>query len=390
MDDVIIVGAGPAGALAATILARAGARVRVFDRARFPRPKLCGDTLNPGALAVLSRHLDIAPILQAGAPLAGMLLTGPGRVSVRGRYGRGLRGRSITRTLLDGFLLQQADAAGAAIEQGVTVVAPRFTADERVEGVLTRSQDGRTCVHAARIVIAADGRESRLARALGLSRNRSRPRRWALGGYFEAVDALTDLGEMHVRRGHYIGVASVPGGLANTCLVVPYGDRSRALRDPVNALTSAIARDPVLAARFTRARLVDRPTLLGPMAVDARTAGVPGLLLAGDAAGFIDPMTGDGLRLACEGAVLAARVAGCVLEGTLSRDMAARELTERRCAAFAAKWRFNRALRSLVASPSAVVAAAAAARLLPALFASLIRYAGDCSVGAGTTLIPDS
>jgi len=304
-------------------------------------------------------------------------------VSVRGRYGRDLRGRSITRTVLDRLLLQQADAAGAAIEQGVTVVAPRLVADARVEGVLTRSQDGRTCAHAARLVIAADGRESRLARALGLSRNGSRPRRWAVGGYFDAVDALTDLGEMHVRRGHYIGVAPVPGGLANACLVVPYGDRSRALRDPVSALTSAIARDPVLAARFTRARLVDRPTLLGPMAVDARTAGVPGLLLAGDAAGFIDPMTGDGLRLACEGAVLAARVAGRVLEGTLSCDMAAHELTERRHAAFAAKWRFNRALRSLVASPSAVVASAAAARLLPALFASVIRYAGDCDLGAG-------
>jgi flavin-dependent dehydrogenase len=53
--DVLIAGAGPAGAVAATVLARAGARVLVLDRAQFPRPKLCGDTLNPGALAVLRR-----------------------------------------------------------------------------------------------------------------------------------------------------------------------------------------------------------------------------------------------------------------------------------------------------------------------------------------------
>ena len=53
--DVLIAGAGPAGAVAATVLARAGARVLVLDRAQFPRPKLCGDTLNPGALAVLQR-----------------------------------------------------------------------------------------------------------------------------------------------------------------------------------------------------------------------------------------------------------------------------------------------------------------------------------------------
>ena len=55
MDDVLIVGAGPAGAVAATVLARAGARVRVIDRATFPRDKLCGDTLNPGCLALLRR-----------------------------------------------------------------------------------------------------------------------------------------------------------------------------------------------------------------------------------------------------------------------------------------------------------------------------------------------
>ena len=62
MDDVAIAGAGPAGALAAAILARAGLRVSVFDRARFPRHKLCGDTLNPGALAVIrpSRRRDVA------------------------------------------------------------------------------------------------------------------------------------------------------------------------------------------------------------------------------------------------------------------------------------------------------------------------------------------
>ena len=57
--DVLVVGAGPSGATAATVLARAGARVCLIDRAAFPRPKLCGDTLNPGALAIL-RRLDLA------------------------------------------------------------------------------------------------------------------------------------------------------------------------------------------------------------------------------------------------------------------------------------------------------------------------------------------
>ena len=61
-SDVIVVGAGPAGSIAALVLARAGVRVSLIDRARFPRDKLCGDTLNPGALAILDRHgMDFGP-----------------------------------------------------------------------------------------------------------------------------------------------------------------------------------------------------------------------------------------------------------------------------------------------------------------------------------------
>ncbi|MEO5738990.1 MAG: FAD-dependent monooxygenase, partial [Vicinamibacterales bacterium] len=100
MDDVAIAGAGPAGALAASILARAGLRVRVFDRARFPRHKLCGDTLNPGALAVLRRHEDVSALIAQSDPIDGMLLTGPGGVRVRGAYGEGIAGRSVTRKVL--------------------------------------------------------------------------------------------------------------------------------------------------------------------------------------------------------------------------------------------------------------------------------------------------
>jgi flavin-dependent dehydrogenase len=379
MDDVAVVGAGPAGALAATILARAGVRVRVFERATFPRHKLCGDTLNPGALATLAPHVPVAPLFARGLPLAGMLVTGPGGVSVEGRYADSLRGRSIPRADLDAYLAEQAAAAGAIIEERTTVVGPRFV-DETVAGVYTRGTSAAVTAHAARLVIAADGRASRLARALGLSELAALPRRWAVGAYFEGVGGLADLGEMHVRRGHYIGVAPMPGGLANACLVVPHGAASRGLRDPAAALTTALGGDDLLAPRFAGARMVGRPTVLGPMAIDSHRGGVPGLLLAGDAAGFIDPMTGDGLRLALRGAVLAAELTLEVLNGTRTMADAPAVLTARRRAAFDAKWRFNRVLRALVASPTGVVAATAAARVLPGMFHELIRYAGDCRV----------
>ena len=122
MLDVLIAGAGPAGAIAATVLARAGARVLVLERARFPRAKLCGDTLNPGALAVLER-LGLGSAIGPSIPLAGMIVTGNDGIRVEGRYA-GVTGRAIARRDLDWALLMAAAGAGARIEQGVLVQGP--------------------------------------------------------------------------------------------------------------------------------------------------------------------------------------------------------------------------------------------------------------------------
>jgi flavin-dependent dehydrogenase len=184
---------------------------------------------------------------------------------------------------------------------------------------------------------------------------------------------------MHVRRGHYIGVAPVPGGLTNACLVIPHASGDQPFGVPAEVLRRYLADDPQLAPRFAAARAVTAPTTLGPMAVEASAAGEPGLLLAGDAAGFIDPMTGDGLHFALRGAELAAAVALEVLTGRTPIDRAHLELARRRNAAFRWKWRFNRALRSLVSSPRGVSGAALAATVAPSLFEDIIRFAGDCN-----------
>jgi menaquinone-9 beta-reductase len=375
-DDVAIAGAGPAGALAAIILARAGLRVRLFERAAFPRHKLCGDTLNPGALAVLRRHADVTPLLAQSDPLDGMVVTGPGGAMIRATYGRGLNGRAITRAAFDHWLITQAIAAGAQLEENV-VVKSAVIGDGRVAGVMI-ARGERPVAHPSRLVIAADGRRSALAVSRRLSAQPRRPRRWAIGAYFSGVDGRTRLGEMHVRAGHYIGVAPLPHGLTNACLVVPHQQGDAPIGDPLELLRGYLDHDLNLRERFRGATPVAPPTMLGPMAVDARVAGEPGLLMAGDAAGFIDPMTGDGLRFALAGAELAAAVALDVIAGRTPIDRAHLELAAKRQTTFLNKWRFNRALRSLVASPRGVRAAAGLAAVAPGVFQGLIRYAGDC------------
>jgi flavin-dependent dehydrogenase len=376
MDDIIVAGAGPAGSLAAVILAHAGLRVRVFERARFPRHKLCGDTLNPGALSVLARHVDVAPLLARSDAIDGMMITGPGGVRVSARYGRGIAGRAITRAVFDAWLLQEAIAAGAQIDEGVTVKRATVSGG-RVSGVMVAGRDGDVA-HAARLVSGADGRRSALAFERGLASQPARPRRWAIGAYFTDVAGCGTVGEMHVRAGHYIGVAPVPGGLTNACVVVPHESGDKAFARPADLLNERLAADPELRQRFSGARAAGDAVMLGPMAVDAQTAGAPGLLLAGDAAGFIDPMTGDGLRFALAGAEIAAALALDVLAGRETVETAHLTLAARRRRAFASKWRFNRTLRSLVASPRGVSAAAVVAAVVPSLFEGVIRYAGDC------------
>jgi geranylgeranyl reductase family protein len=373
--DVIVCGAGPAGSVAATLLARGGARVLVVDRARFPRDKLCGDTINPGTIAAL-RRLGLTSRFESRAiEVHGMLVTGERGVQVMGDYGE-VRGLALPRRDLDHALLEEAAAAGARVEEGVLVRAPLLESEGqlKVRGIVIAGRDGRDVRIPSPLVIAADGRRSRLALTLKLTRHPPRPRRWAIGAYFEGITGLTAYGEMHVRHGRYLGVAPLGTGAANVCLVTA---NQRGLEDPRRALREAIAHDWQLADRVTSARMISPPTVLGPLAVDACAAGVPGLLLAGDAAGFIDPMTGDGLRFAVIGAELAANVALAALARRVRSPH--RTLGRLRRGHFAGKWRFNRVLRQVVGSAPALELAGFAASSAPGLLRRTIAFAGDVS-----------
>jgi flavin-dependent dehydrogenase len=305
-------------------------------------------------------------------------VTGVGGTRVVGEYGGGLRGAALSRRDLDLMLLEAATGAGAEFDAGVMVRGPLLSTDgSHLVGVRVAAQAEEHDLR-ARMVIAADGRHSRLAFNLGLATYAARPRRWAFGAYYTDVDGLTSFGEMHIRLDGYVGVAPLPGGITNVCAVRELGSPFRAQRADVDSqIESAIAADPVLRERFARARRVSDVTALGPLAIEARRVGIGGLLLAGDAAGFIDPMTGDGLRFAIRGGELAAEFA--------QRELATgrpsfRDLAAARSREFAGKWRLNRALRGVVASPAGVRLASVLASWWRMPVRSLITLAGDVAV----------
>src|SRR3954463_8051617 len=259
MDDVLVVGAGPAGAIAAIVLARAGARVRLIDRAAFPRDKLCGDTLNPGTLALL-RRLGLADVVDAeGLVVEGMRVTGERALSLMTRYPDGLYGRAISRRRFDQMLVEAAVAAGVRFEPGVAAHAA-IVDDQRPRRVVWSATRRRREVH-ARVTIAADGRHSTIAFGLGLARHPDRPRRWAIGAYFENPEPASRCGEMHIRAGRYVGVAPLPSGLVNICVVRPWTPGAGVLRDAEDVLRREIATDAHLRDRFADARLAAAPAV---------------------------------------------------------------------------------------------------------------------------------
>jgi flavin-dependent dehydrogenase len=301
-----------------------------------------------------------------------MAVSGEGGVHVVADYPDGVCGAAISRSELDQILVEAAVAAGAVFEDGARVLEP-VTSGARVSGVRLATSAG-PAVLPARVVVAADGRGSRLAAALRLSSFARRPRRWAFGTYFSDVAGMGPRGEMHIRKDGYIGVAPLPAGVANVCVVRDFTLRPSGRLDPEAIVRNAIGGDPALRVRFAVSRQRAPVVTLGPLAVQAVAAGVPGLLLAGDAAGFIDPMTGDGLRFAFRGGVLAAEAA---LAELASGVPAFDRLASARSREFSGKWRLNRTLRTLAGSPSGVTMASALSALWDYPVRRLVHLAAD-------------
>jgi flavin-dependent dehydrogenase len=307
MYDVVVVGGGPAGSATATGFAAQGRSVLVLDAARFPRHKACAEYVSPGGAALLQRLGALERLIGCGRGrwLVGMQIQAPdGRchlLGYRDQAGIQQQGLSVSRLDLDATLLDVARRRGATVRDGCRARQLCWS-DHRVTGVVTAKGERI----AAELVVGADGANSVVARAVGARRPALWPRRLGLIAHLQGVEWPEDYGQMLVGRHGYVGVAPLDRqGLVTVGLVRTMPDGR--LGPARTALVAALAEYPDMAARLGAGRLVGSVVGVGPMVRRVTRVVGPGYALVGDAAGFFDPFTGEGIYRALRGAELLTR-----------------------------------------------------------------------------------
>ena len=314
--ELVVAGGGPAGAAIAALAGRRGVRTLLIERDRFPRDKVCGEFLSAEGCAVLERLGLLPAMMDKGAmPMDACLLAdGKGRSVVAPlpdlpRAGRTALG--ISRAVLDETLLRHAAACGAEVREQTVATSP-FLEDRRVTGVVTRSAErsgGEETVKAA-LVVAADGRRSMLQRALHPAIGdplTTSPRSWfGFNAHFpDRTKGLSRRIELYVFDGGYAGLGPVEGGRLDLALIARLDALHACGNLPQRLFEERMLGNPLLAERLGNDRPCSRWRTTGPLRFNVRTPASHGVIFLGDAAGTIDPFSGEGMSNALRGAELA-------------------------------------------------------------------------------------
>ena len=288
--SIVIVGAGIAGASLAITLGRAGREVALFDAQPFPRDKPCGEGIMPAGVSAL-RRLGIADGA-GGAIFQGVRYHVGSRIAV-GAFPvsaeHGNHGRAQRRLVLDRCLFERAAVTpGVTAHQSMAVDGP-LVEDGRVTGVHV---DGR--VVRAPLVVAADGAHSRFRHRLGLNVPAPRSRVGARRHYRLAGRTAPPWVDIFLGPSHEFYVTPLPQGEVLVALLA----EAEALQPPLEALFDRWRQSPPELRELLEGAEPISDLLATPLAATARRGFAPGVVLLGDAAGFLDPITGGGIAQA--------------------------------------------------------------------------------------------
>lgn len=392
--DVIVVGAGPSGATCAMLLSRAGHDVLLLDRAAFPRAKACGDCLSAAATGVLDRLgvLD-AVLARRPARLEGWRIVAPDGSAFTGRFpapaggGRG-SALALARDRLDDVLVDAAARSGARLRTGVRVTDVLRDDAGRVSGVVANDADGQTLRLGAKLVVGADGLRSTIARRLGLVRRSPRRRKLSLTAHVRGVAGVGSFGEMHLTGGACAGIA--PAGERCNLTLVADAERfgSRVGGRPVDFFWRMLDRFPALAGRIESAETVpgpaddaasDPPPLLasGPFDWPTRDVVRDGAAVVGDASGYFDPFTGQGIFRALRTAEILADEADAALRRGPVSARTLRRYARRRARMLAGTRRVQQIVEYVTSRPTLAGRAIRALARSPATADALVAVTGD-------------
>ncbi len=370
VHDVVIVGAGPAGASCGFWLADAGWDVAIVEKKEFPREKTCGDGLTPRAVRQLA-DMGLEDALASSHRYTGLRAFGFGR-SVEMQWPEHPNfpgyGYTITRHDLDGLVAAHAAAAGATLLQGTEVMAPIVEEAAApaanlpiLSGVDVKEKgETRTRPIKARYVVVADGSNSRMGRMLGTSRRRELPMGMALRGYYRSerhddpfIESHLDIRdpESNVVPG-YGWIFPMGDGRVNVGVGLLSTEQRWKGLNTTHLMDTFVGYAP-------ESWGLSPETCLGPptggklpmgLSVGPRAGG--NVLIAGDASGAINPFNGEGIAYGYETGRLAAATLGHALTGAGPSALAEydRELT----AAYGPYYKVARAFVHLISHPDAM------------------------------------
>ncbi|MEI6240581.1 MAG: FAD-dependent monooxygenase [Planctomycetia bacterium] len=377
--DVLVIGAGPAGAAAALRLVRLGRRVLLVDRSGFPRPKVCGCCLSPAAVRELAA-LDLSPgRLPPGVPLDSVWIASSGRQARIDTTG----GATLSREALDSALVRAAIDEGSAWLPAATVTEIEDT-DTGAVATIRGPTATAAAIRANIVVIAAGLADAIRIRRPGAGHDDAatpRPRRIARTSFIGLGATLpADVGElpagqlvMAVGRAGYAGIVRLEDGRIDLAAAVDPGAISAAgspvtVIDAILTDVGGIARDSVPGDALATAAVRATPALTHttPLTAGARGA----IIRIGDAAAYVEPFTGEGMGWA----LASARVLVGSLEAAPSLTGFHAEFTAAHARVFAAHHARCRRVAALVRLPWLFAGAVQAARLSPAVAARTVPW----------------